>query len=1638
MDSALICTVAFHTTAIANIRTITIITQFSTMSSIKVLGNRVQISRGLDGRLPCPCGAEIHSRYNFQKLHNLLRRTNHPGPYESTNEDIPFQIHAPSPPSNDLNPNSDPYTTSSIRESLSNENLLGQIENEDTMDVDIPGENDAPQEIVESIPDLDIADGQDDSDGEDEMVLTDDVSLSMPADHSPDAYSNPESFLLRYGIRVEPAYRLVVCLECQEILHSQSIYNHKVIKHYRNTKNLPINTRLPLSADILAAIEKLGGRDIEPPEPSSGPIKRISGVKVVSGKKCTFRDCTGHIYASRSPMLKHQSKHAGAKSLAHSTTPVLCQPLNLVKEFRRYIEVTPVVEQPGDASLDLLLQAAEDCNLLKLDNTFRQAISEQEKSAVFSQTRWDHLLNNVNIEQLLLLSAQSGLFSQPRFSLLRTLVEEYYQSIVPKLVQIPVLVRRQLLTADSSRPLKNQPFRRPQQLGTVSRDADCITHFLSFLIVHHESPINEYPIVLHENCLDENKLPKPEFLVSIHQTVWAILSETSREFLNNDEFCPFTRFLIAAHLKKHGQIERAHAITPFIARAQWAFRATASQQLIVVKDQYGGNFEDAFVFVRKFVSEGSQTLFNSLRQTLHLLSALAYRQQGMARFIWSRDRRTLSIDGFPVHIPTFLNNVRQTLVDVTKQIKELFRGFDMDSILVHIDQSMVPDESGQSKWFIDQISNDDERYSFINEDRNGLNSGHRLFLQFLLDYSGLFHRDGNQLVANRKKVNQWFEELGTVVRGLYYLVVTTWGGGARGTETEKLLFANRHSRNLLLINGLLTIITEYSKTQSMTGAGHIIARAPAFQVSRLLVLLISTLYPAAGYINCFIGADKLHCLPYFYEIFVLHGNSMTTKDFTRTLGEFNQANAGLDLKLADFRQFMSCVLISSTHCSFTDPDEEDENVRAAHESFNHSVETGRQMYGVDDVGKRTRIAPDALARMQQVSLRWHAFIGLLHPILLEKIPVNASIEQSFNSAETTALIETHFRSFQGFVQGQLEGYEVRTQQVLVRLFESLSTQLLERINPNGEAPSYSNPHRIPVPPQLLTILRQTFGRMFTTFKSPEQAELINSSRSNLHVIGVLATGGGKSMSFFGAAKIYPHSLFIVISPLIALTHDHEAHRISLSIKGGIWGNTNLDPHEAQIVFVSAHLATTEAFIDWASSVAIQKRLRRIFLDEAHQVLTAQDYRVCFRLLHRLVQLGVPITCLTATLMTRCTPVLLSTLKITDISIVDEIRSYTGRKNLKYHVEHIHESEHILGRFQNIVQSYSPDFSPNDRGIIYCRLVQDVEEVGKTLGCPIYVGRMDDYERKRAVARWKEARNEVDRWIACTEAFGQGVDYAHVRVTIHRDPWELINWVQETGRLGRDGHRAVSFTFWSDLPPALNAHDSDFCGRQEMRGLLRSNECIRLGFAALDREAHSCTALGAELCSRCEDTSNILLTFLELANLPVSVQTNAQQLRRQREAGESELLELKSILDSLANSPCPDCWVYGGEHPRPNAHDRHHAFNIQQNTLKLSWVVNDNWPFCWVCWVPFRRPCNHPPSTPGQVIKLENCPYQLLDSVTQKIVPIIPHLILLIFSHSARRSDSKEFQQRMADKLGVDCFQITQFDRMSPLPGRLQQ
>jgi superfamily II DNA helicase RecQ len=378
------------------------------------------------------------------------------------------------------------------------------------------------------------------------------------------------------------------------------------------------------------------------------------------------------------------------------------------------------------------------------------------------------------------------------------------------------------------------------------------------------------------------------------------------------------------------------------------------------------------------------------------------------------------------------------------------------------------------------------------------------------------------------------------------------------------------------------------------------------------------------------------------------------------------------------------------------------------------------------------------------------------------------------------------------------------------------------------------------------------------FTSPEQAEAIQTNLTDRHILYIAATGSGKSLIFLSAPLIFPDKMFVVITPLVALTDDLARRLAATSIEGGKWHDVrHRDPFQARLVLVSAHEAGHYDFFRWANSH--QTRIRRIFIDEAHHIITANTYRDCFKLFELITGLAIPITFLSATVFPKSVPTLCDAMRI-DPALLHVIRTPTTRPNIQYTRTKCESTEEMMGKLDVLFRTIS--LSEKERGLIFCTKIDNCKVVAERLGISYYVANIveDDpaanlAERKRLDQQWRDGRTASDRWMVATLCFGQGINVDHVRWVIHMEVSNLMNYAQETGRAGRDGLPARAHLFYTHLPPLKFIQDKlDHAGVWDMRDFLEIARCRRLSLhGPTDGAAHSCAALtGALFCDWCDD------------------------------------------------------------------------------------------------------------------------------------------------------------------------------------------
>lgn len=337
----------------------------------------------------------------------------------------------------------------------------------------------------------------------------------------------------------------------------------------------------------------------------------------------------------------------------------------------------------------------------------------------------------------------------------------------------------------------------------------------------------------------------------------------------------------------------------------------------------------------------------------------------------------------------------------------------------------------------------------------------------------------------------------------------------------------------------------------------------------------------------------------------------------------------------------------------------------------------------------------------------------------------------------------------------------------------------------------------------LDILKRYWG--YDSFRGIQE-EIIQSISRGEDTLGLMPTGGGKSITFQVPA-LAMEGLCLVITPLIALMKDQVLNLQkrglrALAIHSGMEREEVLRTLDNCIfghykfLYVSPERLGTEIF---------QRKLRKmhisfITVDESHCISQwGYDFRPAYlRIAEIREQLpGVPVLALTAT----------ATLQVVkDIQLrlgfqrENVFRMSFERKNLAYIVRHIGDKRAELIRVLKQVAGSAIVYVRNRR---LCREVAELIQ-SHAISVDYYHAGLDDVTRDVRQQLWSNGEKRV---MVATNAFGMGIDKPDVRVVIHIDCPDCIEaYFQEAGRAGRDGKRAYAVLISSKTDgAALKAH-----------------------------------------------------------------------------------------------------------------------------------------------------------------------------------------------------------------------------------------
>ena len=330
-----------------------------------------------------------------------------------------------------------------------------------------------------------------------------------------------------------------------------------------------------------------------------------------------------------------------------------------------------------------------------------------------------------------------------------------------------------------------------------------------------------------------------------------------------------------------------------------------------------------------------------------------------------------------------------------------------------------------------------------------------------------------------------------------------------------------------------------------------------------------------------------------------------------------------------------------------------------------------------------------------------------------------------------------------------------------------------------------------------SLLKQYWG--YDDFRGI-QREIIESIGSGHDTLGLMPTGGGKSITFQVPA-LAQEGTCIVITPLIALMKDQVDHLLRRGIRAAaIYSGLT---HEEIIVTLENCIFGNVRILYVAperlSSELFQTKLRHmrvsfITVDEAHCISQwGYDFRPSYLEIAKIRKLvpDAPVLALTATATPAVVKDIQDKLTLKTERTFNVFRMSFERTNLTYVVRHTTDKRKELIHILSSVKGTA---------IVYARSRRRTKEFSEMLneaGIPatFYHAGLDTTVKDERQQAWQHDQVRV---MVSTNAFGMGIDKPDVRLVIHIDcPDSIEAYFQEAGRAGRDGFKAYAVLLYND-------------------------------------------------------------------------------------------------------------------------------------------------------------------------------------------------------------------------------------------------
>lgn len=326
------------------------------------------------------------------------------------------------------------------------------------------------------------------------------------------------------------------------------------------------------------------------------------------------------------------------------------------------------------------------------------------------------------------------------------------------------------------------------------------------------------------------------------------------------------------------------------------------------------------------------------------------------------------------------------------------------------------------------------------------------------------------------------------------------------------------------------------------------------------------------------------------------------------------------------------------------------------------------------------------------------------------------------------------------------------------------------------------------------ILKHYWG--YDTFR-PLQEDIIASVGEGKDTLGLMPTGGGKSITFQVPALARP-GLCIVITPLIALMKDQVENLRKRGIKAAaiysgmnsreinvVYDNCTFGDYK--FLYLSPERLGTRTFLERLPKLKVSM----LAVDESHCISQwGYDFRPSYLKIADIRELlpDVPVLAVTATATPQVAKDIQDKLHFSKAQLFQ--KSF-ARDNLIYALRYVEDKPRFVLKMLKAVEGTA---------IVYARSRQRTKEYAEFLqsegfSADYYHAGLAGDEKDRKQKDWTRGTTRV---IVATNAFGMGIDKPDVRLVVHVDlPDSLEAYFQEAGRAGRDGDTAYAVMLYAN-------------------------------------------------------------------------------------------------------------------------------------------------------------------------------------------------------------------------------------------------